>query len=372
MKSMNENEQKNKMNDLKNKLAEGEMVWMGMDVHKKNWNIALYLPSKECIIKTWHMPTNLNDLLRIIEPIRKHIKKIGYEAGPTGFGLARFLKKNGFEVIVISPADIPQTPRKKAKSDRIDAIFLAQELLNPRLKPVYIPTVEEEDARDAFRNRHQLCKKIRRVKTQIKAHLLRWGYAQPDGLEHWSKVSIVELRKMKMTRNAEFLLNSLLDELLTLEALEKKATVQMKQVVEEQHAQDRNFAESVPGVGPVTSCAFILEIPQLKTINNRRQLAQLIGLAPLKRSTGEHEKECGRGHGGKKKVRTLLIEAAWRWVGKDPGAKKIFDRICAGKQNRRKKTIVAMARRLAIILWQLIREEREYEYFDAYRLKTKV
>jgi transposase len=370
MRIMKETEKKNNCKDLKLKLDEGEFVWMGMDVHKKTWNVALYSANQERIVKSWHMPANLTDLLKTLEPIRKHIKKIGYEAGPTGFGLARFLQHHKFEVVVVSPADIPQTRRKTAKSDRIDAKALALELVGNRLRPIYIPTLEEEDARDAFRNRDQLRSKLRRVKTQIKSHLLRWGCAEPKGLEYWSLKSIAELRRIEMPFNAKFQLSTFLAELDSLEALEKKATEQMKSVVEERHAQERDYAQSVPGVGPVTSSAFLLEIPQLKRINNRRELAQLIGLAPLKRQSAEREKQCGRGHGGKKKVRSLLIEASWRWIGKDPGARKIFDRISAGKQNRRKKAIVALARRLAIILWHLVKEGRFYKNFDAYQLQT--
>lgn len=370
MKSMKETKQKNNRKELKFKLNEGEFVWMGMDVHKKTWNVALYSANQERVVKSWHMPASLTDLLKILEPIRKHVKKIGYEAGPTGFGLARFLQQHKFEVAVVSPADIPQSRRKRAKSDRIDADALAEELVGGRLRPIYIPTLEEEDARDAFRNRDQLCKKLRRVKTQIKSHLLRWGYAEPKGLDYWSKESLAKLRKMKMTPNAEFQLATFLSELDSLEALEKKATKRMKSVVEERHARERDFAQSVPGVGPVTSSAFLLEIPQLKSIDNRRELAQLIGLAPLKRKSGEREKECGRERGGKKKVRSLLVEAAWRWIGQDPGARKIFDRICGGKPNRRKKTIVALARRLAVILWRLVKEGRFYKPYDVYLLQT--
>lgn len=371
MKSMKETQKKNNQKELKLKLAEGELLWMGMDVHKKTWNVALFSANQGRAVKSWHMQANLSDLLKILEPIRKRIKKIAYEAGPTGFGLARFLQEHGFEMMVVSPADIPQTRRKAAKNDRIDANKLARELASNTLKSIYIPTLEEEDARDAFRNRDQLRNKLRRVKTQVKSHLLRWGYAEPEGLEYWTLKSIAQLRRIEMTPNAKFQLATFLDELDFLEALEKKATQRMKSVVEEKHARERDCAQSVPGVGPVTSSAFILEIPQLKDIHNRRELAQLIGLAPLKRSSADREKQCGRGHGGKKKVRSLLIEAAWRWIGKDPGARKIFDRICAGKQNRRKKSIVAMARRLAIILWRLIKEGRLYKPYDTYRLATQ-
>ena len=77
MKIMKETTQKNNCKDLKSKFDEGEFVWMGMDVHKKTWNAALYSANRERIVKSWHMSANLADLLKIIEPIKKHIKKIG-------------------------------------------------------------------------------------------------------------------------------------------------------------------------------------------------------------------------------------------------------------------------------------------------------
>jgi len=366
MEIMNETTKKDNRKDLKLNLDEKECVWVGMDVHKKTWNVALYSANRERVVKSWHMPANLADLLKILEPIKKQVKRIAYEAGPTGFGLARFLQSHEFEVAVVAPDDIPQSRRTKAKSDRIDAGTLAQELVGNRLRSIYIPTLEEEDARDAFRNRDQLCNKLRRVKAQIKSHLLRWGFAEPEGLENWSRKSIEELRGIEMPSNAKLQLDTFLKELDSLESWQKQATDQMKSVVDELPGQERQCAESVPGVGPVTASAVILEIPQLKRIENRRELAQIVGLAPLKRATGDREKECGRGKGGKKKVRSLLIEASWRWIGKDSGARKIFERICGGKQNRRKKAIVAIARRLAIIIWRLVKENRFYRNFDVH------
>lgn len=250
MKSMKETQEKNNQKELKLKLAEGELLWMGMDVHKKTWNVALFSANQGRAVKSWHMQANLSDLLKILEPIRKRIKKIAYEAGPTGFGLARFLQEHGFEIMVVSPADIPQTRRKTAKNDRIDANKLAQELASNTLKSIYIPTLEEEDARDAFRNRDQLRNKLRRVKTQVKWRLLRWGYAEPEGLEYWTLKSIAQLRRIEMTPNAKFQLATFLDELDSLEALEKKATQRMKSVVEEKHARERDCAQSVPARRP--------------------------------------------------------------------------------------------------------------------------
>lgn len=337
-----------------------EAVWVGMDVHKRNWNVAIYSAAQNRIVKEWHMDANLEGLLKVLDPIRSNIRRIGYEAGPTGFGLARFLKANELPVIVLSAADIPMPRSKHAKSDRLDAANLAIKLIDPRLRPVYIPSVEEEDARSTFRNRDQLADKIRRVKAQIKSHLLCWGQPEPKGLDQWSRASIKALSQCPLPENAKAQLDTYLLELEHLEKLRKEATQRLKKCTQERFGETNRNLKSVPGVGPVTAAGFLLELPQLPHIQNRKQLAQLIGLSPLRRGSGETDRECGRYPGGKKHLRHLLIEAAWVWVRRDSQARVIYERIRGGKDNRKKKAIVAMARHLAIILWHIYREGRPY------------
>jgi transposase len=132
-------------------------------------------------------------------------------------------------------------------------------------------------------------------------------------------------------------------------------------VAEENHAEDFANTQSVQGVGFISASAFLLELPQLRELPDANAVAKITGLCPLRQGSGQRDQGCGRDPGGKKRLRHLLIEASWRWIKLDPWACAHFDRISAGLKARRKIAIVAVARRLAIILWRLVVEGRPYE-----------
>jgi transposase len=351
-------------------LKSHEMITIGIDVHKLSWTIAIFSSQRRRVIKVWNMPADMKALLNILEPLREHIDRIGYEAGPTGFGLARFMREFDFNVCVVAPSEMDRPSGKKAKSDKLDAKKLAKALDYADVPTVYIPTEEEEDAREAFRNREQLRKKITRCKCQIKSLLLKWGVPEPEGLQHWSKASVEALYTIPLPPNAMFELETYLSELKHLEALIQKAEAQMKAVAEEYHAEDFANTQSVQGVGFITASAFLLELPQLRELPHANAVAKITGLCPVRQGSGQRDQGCGRDPGGKKRVRHLLIEASWRWIKLDSWARAHFERVCAGKQDRRKIAIVAVARRLAIILWRIVVEGRPYEKRDAQHLSV--
>jgi transposase len=347
------------------RLAPDESVWVGIDVHKATYNVSIFSSLRAAPAQSWHMASDNQALLRMLLPIAEHIRMAVYEAGPTGFVLARLLQAHGLLVQVVAPGNVPQSPGRRAKSDRLDADHLAQLAAAGLLEPIYIPTEIQEDERQVFRARDQIRRKLRRVKAQIKALLLMKAIAQPKGLAYWSQASVAQLHRLAMAPGAKLQLELLLDELAHLNNQNKRAEASLKAVIESSHAGACARMRTVMGVGPITAAAMVLELPQLPQLRNRRQVAQLIGLAPLRRASGQSEKQCGRDRQGKKMLRSILIEAAWRWMARDRQAQKIFHRVCKGKKTRRKQAIVAVARRLAIILWRLTIEDRDYQNDEA-------
>ena len=119
------------------------------------------------------------------------------------------------------------------------------------------------------------------------------------------------------------------------------------------------FLTSVPGVGPITSLSFVLEIFNPGRFNRAEELAGYLGLAPVVHHSGE-KAPSGRLHPvGQKYLRSLLIEAAWIWKTRDERAKLLYNRLLA-KSRIPQKAICAVARRLAIIQWRIAVEKRPY------------
>ena len=116
---------------------------------------------------------------------------------------------------------------------------------------------------------------------------------------------------------------------------------------------------SVPGVGKVVATTFHLELFRPQRFRRGDEVASDLGLAPTVRHSGE---KTPRGYlvpVGQKRLRSLLIEAAWMWRAKDPKAGELYHKLL-GKTGIPQKAIAVLARRLAIILWRLSIEQRAY------------
>src|SRR5215218_1019427 len=109
-----------------------------------------------------------------------------YEAGPTGFGLARAGRSVGIEVMVCSPGAIPRQPGDRIKTDTRDALKLARLHAAGQLRPVVVPAVELEALRDLVRAREDLRGDLMSARHRISKLLLRHGHVFNEPGETWS------------------------------------------------------------------------------------------------------------------------------------------------------------------------------------------
>jgi transposase len=96
-----------------------------------------------------------------------------YEAGPCGYWLYRYLRRQGLACTVVAPSLIPRKAGDRVKTDRRDAVTLARLLRSGDLEPIYVPRVEDEAVRDLSRGRENAVMDLRRSKQRLKAFLLR-------------------------------------------------------------------------------------------------------------------------------------------------------------------------------------------------------
>jgi transposase len=110
------------------------------------------------------------------------------------------------------------------------------------------------------------------------------------------------------------------------------------------------WCEPCSSLTAYVSTVFAAEIFRPERFQNSDQVTSYLGLAPMVRQSGEQ-----KGHGklppvGQRRLRSLLIEAAWSWIGKDTSAREFYKRIL-GRTGLSQKAIVAVARKLAVRLW---------------------
>lgn len=329
-----------------------EKVHVGVDVHKRSYHVAIW-GAERGWIATWVQPADNHLLLARLGPMRQAIAHVVYEAGPTGFSLVRALRETGYTADVIAPSKIPSPPGQEAKSDRIDCRKLAMYSGKGLLHAVKVPTEQQEADRQLVRLREQLVRKKRAVKLQIRSFLLQHGIAEPEGLGHWARRAINALRCIELGAELRFCLDMLLDELQHAVDQVARVSARVKELAAaERHQGAVSNVTSVPYVGLVTAMTFRTELFAPERFRKAGEVTRICGLAPCVRQSGETRREGHLMKSGNSRLRTVLVEAAWRWIRVDDHARQCFRRLLANTGNN-KKAIVAMARKLATVLWRI-------------------
>lgn len=334
-------------------------IYIGLDVHKRTNFLAIWYNGQ--IVLTLSLSSRYEDLIQTLAQIPRRITQIVYEAGPTGFGLARALIQAGYPVAVIAPSSVQVSCGQQAKSDRRDCQNLAEQAAtSTKLREVAIPTLEEEHDRQIYRLRDQLVKKRKRVKLQIKSFLLQHSLPEPEGLDHWTKASLYQLRRMELPESLAFSRTVMLSELEELSERIRDTECQMKAFFDHPRYQQKlALLQTHPAVGPQTALAFCLEIHQPERFGDGNSLAKYLGLAPQIKQSGETTRRGKIMKVGKNSLRSLLIEASWRWIGRDKRGRDLYNRLRKNSGNSR-KAIVGVARHLAIILWRMLLDQTAY------------
>jgi len=333
-------------------------VYVGIDVHKKSHSVAIWLNDTPAV--DFVMPADNKKLVKLLEKLRIAIKMIVYEAGPTGYSLARLLKKASLPVKVIAPSKTPRQSARDSKTDRLDCRTLAKYAAKGLLRPIAIPTTQQEADRQLTRAREQLVSKQTRIKLQIKSFLLQHNIEEPYGLKCWSKNAIHELKTINLSRPLRFSLDILLEELHFMQTQIRKTTQQLEETFgKKRHAPKMKVLLTHPGIGPVIARQFTVEIFNPGRFKDKTELAKYVGLSPTIIQSGQSLRDGPITKTGRPQLRSNLIEAAWIWIRKDATAYKVYQRILhnTGEKN---KAVTAMARRLAIHLWKMSCDNKPY------------
>ena len=336
---------------------------VGIDVHKRSLSVALLRIDGK--VHTFVSPANPAALINLIERLEIQVSLVAQEAGPTGYGLARAFMSKGIKVIVAAPSRIPRSVAPGAKCDRLDCIKLAELAARGMLKSIAIPTEEEQVQRCLLRRRHSVVDGLRRAKQRIKSFLLLLGKEEPEGLSQWSLKSIDELRRLSLPPQAKSTMDSYLRELDFHTEELRRVEAELKTMPQtSKQAHSIRHMKTVPGVGPVVATTFAMEVFRATRFERAEELASYLGLAPMVHHSGAKNPSGRIMPVGQKRLRSLLVEAAWMWKRRDPFAAELYNRMLS-RMSIPQKAIVAVARRLAIILWRLCVEQRPYRYGTA-------
>jgi transposase len=340
----------------------GKTINVGMDVHKKNWNITLYYEQQ--YLKKFQQPANPNILIQHLKENYPGANfKLAYESGFCGFWIQRSLASAGFECIVVNAADVPQTDKDfRRKNDITDSYRIGRALSCGMLKPIYIPDPKIECDRALVRYRHRLNKDLRRSKVRIRSLLNHFGISVPDRFNNsrWTNPFIGWLKELKIEESSlRITLNRMVEqvEILRQKILEVTRDIR-KMINSDSYSHQAKLLMSTPGIGLLTAISFLTEIGSIKRFGSFYQLNSFIGFCPTEFSSGEKEQIGSITPRHHPLLRSLLIESAWTAVRLDPALTLAFNEYT--KRMTAKRAIIRIARKLLHRIYCLLNKEQLY------------
>lgn len=236
---------------------------------------------------------------------------VTYEAGPTGFGLARAFTATNVRCVVAAPSKIVRPAGDRVKTDAKDAMLLARLLRMDEIFPVRVPTIGEEAARDLARGREDARSDLMAARHRLSKLLLRHGQVYSGG-RAWTGVHDQWLRRIRFDQSGtQAAFDSYYaDVMFTL--------ARRDQLDEQIHAMaaDSEFTPIVNrlcclrGIDVLTGFGLAVEIGDW-TRFDPVSIGAFVGLAPGEASTGEKRVVTSITKAGNTHARRLLVEAAW-------------------------------------------------------------
>src|SRR4030095_1028235 len=361
-----------------------DLLFVGLDVHAQSITVAVAENDRNQPRLYGSIPNDLHAVERMLAKLKKTHSgadlRVCYEAGPTGFGLARRCQQLKVDCSVVAPSLIPNRAGDRIKTDRRDAIKLARAHRAGDLTSVHIPVASDEAMRDLCRARTDAVQDLRRSRAQLKAFLLRNGYRY-SGKSSWSEAHQRYLRELVLPHPAQrVVLEDALNAITTAEEPIGRLEEQMEALLWEWPMQPVVAAlMALRGFGRVSAMVLVSELGGAWRFDHPRQLMAYLGLVPGEHTSDEKKRRRGITKTGNAHARWLLIEAAQHYrlspkVSKELSArqqglskeikacswkaqtrlhKRMTQLLARGKE--RNKVAVAVARELCGFVWQIFR-----------------
>lgn len=348
---------------------------VGLDVHARSV-VACALDGDTGEVFERRLTPDHQDILEWLQSLPAPVA-VAYEAGPTGFGLARFLAAAGVLCLVAAPSKLQRPAGDRIKTDARDAAHLARLLHLGQIVEVVIPSAEQEAARDLVRAREDCRGDLMSARHRVSKLLLRQGIVYSGG-RTWTGTHEAWLRRQRFESPAlQLAYDTVLDTMLaTVDRRDRLDGAIAEMSADSVYTPVVTRLGCLRGVSTLTAFGLAVEIGDWHRLTGR-SIGAYLGLVPCEYSSGSSRSQGSITKTGNSHARRLLIEAAWhhrqpyrpgvelrrRWDAATPAARvrgqqanrRLHSRWCRfdARQKRPVVANTAIARELAGWCWSL-------------------
>ena len=291
-----------------------ELTYLGLDVHRDSISVAVLCAGDETpvIDKIFHDEPSVRRLIGRLDDVGR--LRACYEAGPTGYGLARLLESMGVSCQVMAPALIPRMPGDRVKTDRRDCRRLARLFRAGELTAIRVPSPAEEGVRDLCRARTDLVIDRRRARQRLGGFLLRHGYVYREGaawtLRHRAWLETRHFDDPAVERTFEHYLAVVSEREADVDAIDAELVTWFSHPL---------FSDTVArlgayrGIDELAGLVLATEVCDWRRFATAGQFMGFCGLVPSEYSSGDTVRRGKLTKAGNVQVRTQLVESAWAY-----------------------------------------------------------
>lgn len=337
------------------------MKFVGIDLHKTTISICVVGDKREVLARR---------RFNCCEPqkIRAFFEELGefqmvVEATASYEWLFRLLEPLAQRAILAHPKKLRVIAESTRKSDRLDAQVLAEFLALDMIPTSYRPTPRQREHRQLVRQRDGVQRRITSAKNRIRRILADHNadiksLFTAAGREHLERVRLTQLSEA-----ARFAVGQITDELDFLSDQLKACDERLRQFAQNapaREAEARALLQSIPGVGRITTEVVLSEIADVHRFSSQKKVVAYAGLSPGRRESNNKTKELPIEKTGSKRLRWILVEAAWQLVRRTERWRAVYEKLKA--RMKAKKAIVAIARRLLCLMTAILGSGQPYRH----------
>ena len=342
-------------------MEEGKRRFVGIDLGKREYTMAIL--GKNGKMSIHQGKTSLQGRQALYKKLEKS-DKVALEAGNLSFIMAReIMERVGSEVRVLNSAKLPfiwDAPTKTDKEDAMKLAHLIEERRDEKLPIVPLPSEKEMARRKLLANYSREMKGRTRDINLLHALFVHQGHTtvvKKNLATAERRRESVELLQGQEREEAQWLLKHL--ELYELRIQELKGKIEQEAKTDE----DMKLLQTIAGVGPIVSFAYVAHVGDGSRFSSGSQVSNYLGFVPRLYYSGTIERQGHITKRGNGYLRGLIVQAAWSMVRcrKGGSLKERYEYLTIHQGKSKKKTIVSIGRRMAELMYSVLRTKTKYE-----------